>query len=272
MVTHPITDAKKEHDAVEAIPETGWVRAEISASPTQGRIKITDNGQGIPEDVLPMLMKKGQTYQKSGGSGIGLYHANEKITAWGGSIAIESRIGKGTEVTLTLPRLVPPRWFVNELRLFPSTELVIVDDDASIHQIWNDRIDAFKENQRNDILLRHFHSASSVKKWYLDKGHGTDSTLFLVDYELIGEAISGLDLIKELRIERQSILVTSHFENTDIRNRCEELGVKLIPKGMAGFVPISNESEPAVLIDDDKLTHLLWKEKADRCAKKTLNV
>jgi hypothetical protein len=36
----------------------------------------------------------------------------------------------------------------------------------------------------------------------------------------------------------QAILVTSRYEETRIRERCEKLGVRLIPKPMAGFVPI----------------------------------
>jgi hypothetical protein len=39
---------------------------------------------------------------------------------------------------------------------------------------------------------------------------------------------------------RLSILVTSHFEEKQIRERCEKLSIKLIPKAMAELVPIEN--------------------------------
>ena len=70
---------------------------------------------------------------------------------------------------------------------------------------------------------------------YLD----LDSVLFLVDYEIIGSGgVTGLDLIEECGISSQSILVTSRYEETSIRERCENLGLKIIPKSMSGFVPI----------------------------------
>jgi len=50
--------------------------------------------------------------------------------------------------------------------------------------------------------------------------------------------MTGLDLIRELGIERQAVLVTSHFESPDLRRICEELTVRIIPKGLASQVPI----------------------------------
>jgi hypothetical protein len=64
------------------------------------------------------------------------------------------------------------------------------------------------------------------------------STLFLIDYELIGESETGISIIERLGIKDQSILVTSHFEETSLREACEKLRIKLIPKGMAALAPI----------------------------------
>ena len=60
-----------------------------------------------------------------------------------------------------------------------------------------------------------------------------------MDYELLGGAKTGLDLIKQFSIERNSILVTSRYDEKTIMKRCEKDGIKLIPKGMAGFVKIT---------------------------------
>jgi hypothetical protein len=47
---------------------------------------------------------------------------------------------------------------------------------------------------------------------------------------------------------------------------CRHLGVRLIPKGLAGFVPISigavQERLDGILIDDDALVHMVWKKEA----------
>src|SRR5262249_26315782 len=92
--------------------------------------------------------------------------------------------------------------------------------------------------------------------------HEFNNTLFLVDFEFLGFDIVGLDIIENLGIQSRSILVTSHYEEMKLRIRCEHLGVQLIPKGMAGFVPITIEIKKkvdAILIDDDILVHLCWK-------------
>ena len=59
-----------------------------------------------------------------------------------------------------------------------------------------------------------------------------------MDYEIAGASETGLDLIEQLGIQSQSILVTSRYEEPSIRDRCQRLGVSLIPKSMSGFVPI----------------------------------
>ncbi len=51
-------------------------------------------------------------------------------------------------------------------------------------------------------------------------------------------------MIDELGIGDQSILVTSRFEEKRTLENCEKLGVSLIPKSMAAFVPISVNLTP----------------------------
>jgi hypothetical protein len=87
----------------------------------------------------------------------------------------------------------------------------------------------------------------------------------LIDYELLGFDESGIDICEELKILRRSTLVTGRFEEADVRKRCLELGVRIIPKGLAGIVPIEftvKRTPNAVLIDDDSLVHLTWLESA----------
>ena len=89
-----------------------------------------------------------------------------------------------------------------------------------------------------------------------------------MDYELLGQTRTGLDVIEELQLQKSSILVTSYYEERKIRDRCTNLGVKLLPKGMLGFVPISiKESEAyfdAILIDDDRLIRSVWESSAKK--------
>lgn len=74
------------------------------------QIVVSDTGTGIPRDELPKVFEKfyqidtGHTGQVRG-FGLGLYYAREFVQLHGGSIGIVSETGKGTTVTITLPRI-----------------------------------------------------------------------------------------------------------------------------------------------------------------------
>ncbi len=68
------------------------------------KIKIRDYGAGIPEDELPYVkVKFYKGKSKAQGSGIGLAVSDEIVNLHGGELDISSEVGKGTEVTITLP-------------------------------------------------------------------------------------------------------------------------------------------------------------------------
>ena len=69
-------------------------------------ITIADNGRGIPSEILENLGKKGATFGKEGGSGLGIYGAKKYIEKMGGKLEIKSRLGDGTMVMIILPRSV----------------------------------------------------------------------------------------------------------------------------------------------------------------------
>ena len=67
-------------------------------------ISVSDTGAGIaPEDLSKVKQKFYKANKTKHGSGIGLAVADEIITMHGGLLDIESELGKGTKVTITLP-------------------------------------------------------------------------------------------------------------------------------------------------------------------------
>jgi signal transduction histidine kinase len=72
------------------------------------RIEITDTGRGIPEDELPTLFDKNRImipkFRKAESrTGLGLVICREIIEAHGGTIGVESVVGKGSKFNITLP-------------------------------------------------------------------------------------------------------------------------------------------------------------------------
>jgi signal transduction histidine kinase len=70
-------------------------------------VKVSDNGEGIPPELLPKVFRRG--ISGKGGTGYGLYICKTIVEAHGGTIEIESETdggrlpGKGTTVTFTVP-------------------------------------------------------------------------------------------------------------------------------------------------------------------------
>lgn len=267
------------NNSVEALGKKGSVLVKLTREAKRVVIKINDNGAGIAPEILSRLGQKGETHGKAGGSGLGLYHAKAMLESWGGDLAIESERGKGTTVSLTLPVVEPPVWFVSALELEAGSTIVVLDDDTSIHQIWDGRFAALEAVQKG-LKILHFSTPETFRTWVKAEGQAEPSkTIYLADYELLGYKETGLSLIEELGLGKQAILVTSRYEEQSILSTCLRLGVRMIPKGLAAIVPISiaapslsekaasvpsaapeaKEQPKAVLLDDDALVHLTWK-------------
>mgnify|MGYP003393529886 CR=1 FL=1 len=227
-------------NAVEALPGRGHVQVKIENSRDYISIFICDNGRGIPKDVLPTLMKKGKTYGKSEGSGIGLFHARTCLDRWGGDLSIESTLGSGTSIEIRIPKCDAPAWFATTLNLYQDMTVVVFDDDSSVHRIWQSRFEPFLRSD-SGIKLVHFSKPDELVSW--QNKNNLENCLLLADYEFLDFAETGLDLIEKLNLAEISVLVTSRYEEPSVRERCAQLGVKLIPKAMAGFVPIEFQSE-----------------------------
>ena len=128
------------NNAVHASTESGRVELLIEVTPDHNQIAIRDNGKGIPKDILPRLMVRGETHGKVGGKGLGLFYAKERIEAWGGQLSILSEVGEGTTVTVTLPRTVSgddTKAAVDQKLSTPIFyDAVLIDNDRMIHLAW----------------------------------------------------------------------------------------------------------------------------------------
>mgnify|MGYP005845306409 CR=1 FL=1 len=70
------------------------------------RIRLSDNGVGIPAEVLHKVFDPFFS-TRPGGTGLGLSVSFQMISRHGGDIDIESEVGKGTTVTILLPESGP---------------------------------------------------------------------------------------------------------------------------------------------------------------------
>jgi CheY-like chemotaxis protein len=71
-------------------------------------IKVRDTGVGIPRDILAKIFDPFFTTKPIGkGTGLGLSQVHGFAHQAGGTVAVESELGRGTSFTICLPRSVP---------------------------------------------------------------------------------------------------------------------------------------------------------------------
>ena len=80
------------------------------AGPQRVRVTVGDSGSGIAEAELPRLFDRGYQARDSvapatgeGGKGLGLAIVKRIAELHGGTVAVLSTLGRGTEVRLVLP-------------------------------------------------------------------------------------------------------------------------------------------------------------------------
>jgi len=85
------------------------IRIEVQDTPRSAKIIVEDKGIGIAEADLPFIFERFYRSEKSrnrstGGAGLGLAIVKDIVTAHGGTVTAESRVGEGSKFTVTLPK------------------------------------------------------------------------------------------------------------------------------------------------------------------------
>jgi signal transduction histidine kinase len=93
-------------NALKFTPPGGQVTITTEVVGADAVLQVTDTGQGIPAEDLPRIFDRffrGQQAAQISGSGIGLSIAAELAEAHGGRLTAASEVGRGTQLTLSLP-------------------------------------------------------------------------------------------------------------------------------------------------------------------------
>lgn len=248
------------NNAIEAINDEvmGEISLTLKTEETHVSIFLTDNGPGMSHDTLQQLNRGQQIHStKKSGLGLGLQQAKKFMADAKGTMIVESETNQGTHIILTFELAKTPCWLADKICFAPDTQIVILDDDQAIHGAWDQRFASWAEEYPS-IELKHFHSGKDCMNYIqsLDK-NDLENVLFLSDYELINQELSGLDVIEQSGINK-AILVTSHYDNSDIIRRAILANTQILPKMLAAEVTLSltqpsdNPTKTAngILVDD----------------------
>jgi len=99
-------------NAIKYSPKGGTIRSIVSNQDGVGTVSVTDTGIGIAQEDLPRLFNRFERIHNRetshvGGTGLGLYLSRELARQHDGDLLVQSRPGKGSTFTLTLPTAEP---------------------------------------------------------------------------------------------------------------------------------------------------------------------
>jgi CheY-like chemotaxis protein len=198
-------------------------------------ISLTDTGIGMDEATLarafePFFTTKGV----GGGSGLGLSMVYGMVAQSGGGVTIASKVGKGTSVTIFIPRASEARASTQE----PPSE-TIPGDGAVVLLVDDDPLVRAGAAAVLEMLGSQVIAATGGLEALQVLQERTPVDVMITDYAMPG--MSGLALIQETRRLAPSLpvlLITGYADRPEGIERCAVLHKPFKPQALAEQIAI----------------------------------
>jgi PAS domain S-box-containing protein len=223
-------------NARDAMPEGGRIivyaeNRTLNGEETLERLKgefvalsVADTGSGIAPEILSKIFEPFFTTKGAGkGTGLGLSQAYGFARQAGGAIAVQSALGRGTTVTIFLPRSYAP---ISDISTFEAPAraegrgetVLVIEDNPDVNSV---AVSLLEQLNYNVISVDSGRAALDL----IESGRPVD--LIFSDVMLPGE-IDGLELAKALRERRPGlpVLLTSGYAEALTRSH----GIPLLRK------------------------------------------
>ncbi|MBK9925881.1 MAG: PAS domain S-box protein [Anaerolineales bacterium] len=224
-------------NAVKFTPAYGSVSLEVQTNAEKDRIlfSVKDNGIGISKENIkklftPFTQLDSDLSRQYEGTGLGLVLVYKLTELHGGSVAVESEPGKGSQFTVTLPWSEnEPQSQKEEMQSGPADDVNISEVSAKKHS----RILLAEDNETNIM---------AIQEYLMDRGHevviahnGQEAImrakelspdLILMDIQM--PEMDGLEAIQQLRLNTRfattPIIALTALAMPGDRERCLKAG------------------------------------------------
>jgi putative PEP-CTERM system histidine kinase len=95
-------------NAIDATQQSGTVCVRVFSESDRTVVEVLDTGQGMTPEFIRERLFKPFDSTKPTGMGIGAYESQQYISDLGGSIAVDSALGSGTRIRISLPTSARP--------------------------------------------------------------------------------------------------------------------------------------------------------------------
>jgi ligand-binding sensor domain-containing protein/CheY-like chemotaxis protein len=210
------------HNAIEAYRSSGIIVISTYCEGEKVVVKVKDKGVGIKKEILDHIFDPFYKAEGIRGDGLGLSQIYNIINQHGGTIKVESRPGKGTEVIIKLPAgpVVEPEE-VDEGGSFQETtdkHILVVEDEQMIRDVYIEILE-----MRDHSVSAFSNAEDALEAWQTDT-----YKLILCDLGLPG--MNGWEFISKIREVDSNIpiIVLTGWGNEIGKERAKELDVQKV--------------------------------------------
>ncbi|MEZ4396867.1 MAG: PAS domain S-box protein [Candidatus Krumholzibacteriia bacterium] len=197
-----------------------WGGADLLPGPYV-HLRVADDGPGLDPALLPRVCEPFFTTKPAGeGTGMGLSVVHGIVTSLGGSLDLESRLGRGFAVDILLPELVgtpaPAPEALPAVSASPA-RILVAEDEAQLRELYR------------EALTRAGHVVETVARGdaALDRFRREPAAFDLIVTDLGMPGLSGERLSEEARKLRPGlpILLITGYTEPVVETRLKQIGV-----------------------------------------------
>jgi len=156
-------------------------------------ITVSDDGPGIPPDILNRIFEPFFTTKKEG-SGLGLFIVKSLVKRLGGNLKVESKVGEGTTFYIYLPYETVEEEKVEEAKLLERRlRILVVDDEEDLRE----SLAQILEELGHEVITAG-NGEEGLSTYLSLTSQGKNIDLLITDFTMPGR-MNGLELIKTLR-------------------------------------------------------------------------
>lgn len=221
-------------NAVKFTPDQGVITfdvEELSSDPAgvaYFKFVFTDSGIGIKPEFVEYIFdaftrEKDSRVDRAEGSGLGMAISKRIVEMFGGTIEIQSEVGKGTSFIVELPLEIDS--VHNEMALdqqqLPELKIMVVDDDEVMCEY------TVKMLKEIGIYAEWANSSDrAIEKVKEAHQRGKDYDAVVLDWKMPDrDGIETTRLIRQYTRQDLPILIISAYDWTDIEEEAREAGV-----------------------------------------------
>lgn len=234
-------------NAKDAIPYEGKITIEVANSKIDEtftrkypeafpgdfvRLRVTDTGMGIPDEILPKIFDPFFTTKKEGeGTGLGLATVYGTVKQNNGFITVDTEFGKGTSFTIYFPRYKKQKEEITnkeknnilyDKKKYSGTVLV-VDDEKSVLDILKQIISRLGFDP---VLTDNPIEALQIAEEYKSK-------IKLLISDMVLPRMNGFNLAREIKKiipTLRTLFISGYLEELDLKSSLSGREIHLIKK------------------------------------------